>query len=170
MKIQTLEYNANQPAPQLVTVPLASKYAIGVKVKKDGEYVDCDMDEMTVDGLSATSQVAGYNVYELSSDAIAATKQLDVEVNAPATVQDAVSANVSGTAGGGSILKAFTFVLSSNEELPERFTVKPSDLSYDFDATATLNGEPVEITYNESPHPRKDITRNGATYASCSYG
>ena len=83
MRIQTLEYNANQPLLQQITVPLTSNYAVGVKVYRDGKPVECGMDAITIDGLSATSQVAGYNVYELSSDDKTGTKLLDINVNTP---------------------------------------------------------------------------------------
>ncbi len=98
MRIQTLEYNANQPLLQQITVPLTSNYAVGVKVYRDGKPVECGMDAITIDGLSTTSQVAGYNVYELSSDDKTGMKLLDVNVNTPNSYEfDVVS---SGTKNG----------------------------------------------------------------------
>lgn len=68
MEIQTIEYNTNQPVNQQITVPINSIYGIGIKVSKDGEALSCGMDELTINGISATTQSNDYNIYVLSSD------------------------------------------------------------------------------------------------------
>ena len=80
MKITTLEYSANQPVNRQITVPTNSKYAVGIKVYKDGVAVDCGLDEISVGGISATEQIAGYNVFELSADGIASINTRDVAI------------------------------------------------------------------------------------------
>ena len=81
MQTQNLEYNLNQPIPKQIAVPLNSLYGISVKLYKDGEALSCGMDELTVDGLAAVSQVADYNIYTLSSDGNVGIKKYDVVLN-----------------------------------------------------------------------------------------
>lgn len=68
MKYQILEYNANGPTPQQITVPLNSAYGVAVKVYKDGEEVDVKPGELSVGGQAAFGQVNGFNTVELSSN------------------------------------------------------------------------------------------------------
>ena len=42
--------------------------------------VDCGLDEISVGGISATEQIAGYNVFELSADGIASINTRDVAI------------------------------------------------------------------------------------------
>lgn len=68
METQTIEYSANQPINKQITVPTNSNYGIGIKIFKDDEPLSCGLDELTIDGIAATAQSNGYNIYTLSSD------------------------------------------------------------------------------------------------------
>lgn len=79
MKVQTLDYNLNQPMAKQITVPLNSTFGVAVKVYKDGEEVDVKPGELSVGGQAASGQVNGFNTVELSSDNSIGMKQLEVE-------------------------------------------------------------------------------------------
>ena len=96
MKVQTLDYNLNQPMAKQITVPLNSTFGVAVKVTKDGEAADIAMDELSVGGLTAVSQVDGYNIYELSSGDAGQMNSLNVDVDKPATVQAESDTMISG--------------------------------------------------------------------------
>ena len=75
MRVSTIEYSANQPTLQQIIVPTDSKYAVGVKVTKDGEIISGDL---SVGGIAATDNKGGFNIVELSSDGAETLKRFDV--------------------------------------------------------------------------------------------
>ncbi len=85
MKIYKLSFNANQPATQQINVPTGNEYALGIKVQRDGKEVNCGLDEISVDCLSATTQTANYNIFKLSADNVPGLRELDVKVDKAAT-------------------------------------------------------------------------------------
>lgn len=80
MNYYTIDYDVNRPMANQMTVPMNSEYGIGVRVIKDNEPVNLEMGELSVNGMSATSQVNGYNLYELSSGNDTGMNTLDVAV------------------------------------------------------------------------------------------
>lgn len=79
MKYKTVEFDANCPTPRQVTEPLNSAYGVAVKVKENGQYVDC---ALSVDGLSAARGPDGWLLAELSTGSAPATKELCVKAEA----------------------------------------------------------------------------------------
>lgn len=75
MRVSTLDYNANQPTLQQIIVPTDSKYAVGVRVTKDGEMISGDL---SVGGIAATDNKGGFGIVELSSDSAETLKRYDV--------------------------------------------------------------------------------------------
>lgn len=76
MRVATLNYNANQPTLQQIIVPTNSKYAVGVRVSKDGNVISGDL---SVGGIAATDNKGGFNIVELSSDNAETLKRFDVD-------------------------------------------------------------------------------------------
>jgi len=71
----------NQPTVKQITVPLNSTFGVAVKVTKDGEPLSCELDELSVNGMSAEFESAGYCVFALSSDAAVGIRRLDVRLD-----------------------------------------------------------------------------------------
>ena len=154
MRVATVEYSANQPTPQQIIVPTNSKYAVGVKVYKDGAAVDCSLDEIKVDGLSAVSQRAGYNVYELSSGgnpsidtlAIVAEKKSSVDYSAAGTA----------TWSGAPIIPAIPIrpemdiLPLSATDLSGITTINAADMA-EYELTATLSTADGTTAYSLLP-------------------
>lgn len=80
MNYYTIDYDVNRPMANQITVPMNSEYGIGVRVIRDNEPVNLEMGELSVNGISATSQVNGYNLYELSSGNGTGMNLIDVDV------------------------------------------------------------------------------------------
>lgn len=76
MRVATVEYSANQPTPQQIIVPTDSKYAVGVKVTKDGEIISGDL---SVGGIAETDNKGGFGIVELSSDGAETIRCFDVD-------------------------------------------------------------------------------------------
>lgn len=81
MNYYTIDYDVNRPMANQMTVPMNSEYGIGVRIIKDNEPMNLEMGELSVNGISATSQVNGYNLYELSSGNDTGTNTLEVEAS-----------------------------------------------------------------------------------------
>lgn len=79
MTYKTVEFDANYPAPRQVTEPLNSTYGVAVKVKENGQYIDC---ALSVDGLSAARGPDGWLLAEFSTGSAPATKELGVAAEA----------------------------------------------------------------------------------------
>lgn len=96
MIVQTIEYNANQPARKQIVVPTNSKYNVGIKVSRNETPLDLDLNEITIDGVSAVSQVAGFDVVGLSSDSVGGLKELDVAISKGPSVNVTIEQTLTG--------------------------------------------------------------------------
>ena len=76
MRVATINYSANQPTLQQIIVPTDSKYAVGVRVTKDGEIISGDL---SVGGIAASDNKGGFGIVELSSDSSETLKLYDVD-------------------------------------------------------------------------------------------
>ena len=76
MRIATINYSANQPTLQQIIVPTDSKYAVGVRVFKDGEMISGDL---SVGGIAASDNKGGFGIVELSSDGAETIRCFDVD-------------------------------------------------------------------------------------------
>ena len=81
MKYFTIDHDMNRPMPNQINVPLNSEYGIGVRVFKNEQPIELGMDELSVNGMSAVTQVGGYNLYELSSGDVQTMNTIDVIAN-----------------------------------------------------------------------------------------
>lgn len=86
MKYFTIDHDMNRPMPNQINVPLNSEYGIGVRVFKNEQPIELGMDELSVNGMSAVTQVGGYNLYELSSGDVQTMKTVDVDVTKAPTL------------------------------------------------------------------------------------
>lgn len=147
MKVQTLEYNANQPMPQQIAVPTNSVYAVGVKVIKDGEVIDGDL---SVDGVSASTKIADYKIVQLSSESAETMKALDVVIDCQSTVESILSGQAEKMSSAPMAIKNnVTLValsatpLSSLETLPASYVTK-FDASYVLSSASGVT-DPVDV-------------------------
>jgi len=49
MKLYTLDYNCNQPVTQQVNIATNTDAKIGIKVQKDGEYLNLDSSTLSIE-------------------------------------------------------------------------------------------------------------------------
>ena len=81
MNLYTISYEATQPTQQAITVPLNSKYAVGVGLTYNGVKTDIVKDNSTLNGISADGQLDGMAVFNLSSDGNEGRKAYDVAID-----------------------------------------------------------------------------------------
>ena len=129
MKYKTLTFDANKPIVQAITTPLNSKYGIAVKVQRDSKDIACSKEDIKVDGLSAVSQIAGYNLYELSSDGGAGSVNKDIVVDVP----DSFDLNITLSGIGTGVMPVgptpLTIDVYLSSYISEPITVKREDFS-----------------------------------------
>lgn len=56
MNFYTLTYDANLPTTQQINVPTNTDYKVGVKVRRNGELLDLDPEDVTLGALSADAE------------------------------------------------------------------------------------------------------------------
>lgn len=84
MKLYTLDYNCNLPVTQQVNIATNTDAKIGIKVQKNGEYLNLDGTSLSVDGLSADSELTnGYVTFPITTPDTASYVQDTVVVNKP---------------------------------------------------------------------------------------
>lgn len=86
MRINTLVFDANLPTVQQVNIPTNTDAKIGIKVKKNGEYLNLDNTTLSVEGLVAdTNKVNGYVAFPIQTADAPYFVQKTVTVNTPTT-------------------------------------------------------------------------------------
>ena len=88
MKLYTLDYNCNQPLTQQVNIATNTDAKIGIKVQKDGEYLNLDGSTLSVvtpnATISADAELTnGYVTFPISTPDTASLVQDTVVVNKP---------------------------------------------------------------------------------------
>ena len=125
MRIQTLEYNANQPIAQQIVVPTNSDYAVGVKVTKDGQVVDGDL---TIGGIEPTTTIGDYNIVKLESDGVEGMTEVEVEVGTEPTIEK----EIVGTAeriNTSTRARTVSLVINLSDYFSEPITITPHDIN-----------------------------------------
>ena len=165
MRVATLNYNANQPTLQQIIVPTNSKYAVGVRISKDGEIAAVKSSELSVNGVAASEQIHGFNVVQLSSDGTEGIKSFDVNMQTGINVVGEVSAIAinSGT-------RPKQMVYSSESYLSD-FISEPTYLkASDFNVLGTFVKPSTETEWTETSSYvfccpwRVSMTNGAATY------
>lgn len=127
MNYYTIDYDVNRPMENQITVPMNSEYGIGVRVIKDNEPVNLEMGELSVNGMSATSQVNGYNLYELSSGNDTGMNTLDVEARKEPTVGKEINP-VGEAVNTSNRAKTFSIIVPLSAFFDSDITIKPEDV------------------------------------------
>ena len=128
----------NQPTVKQITVPLNSTFGVAVKVTKDGEAAEIAKDELSVGGLSAVSQIDGYNIYELSSGDAGQMSRINVEVDKPATVQASTVQEQTITWPSNRIQSKSAFVYLSSFLSANIESLRPQDIEVKFIGWSSL--------------------------------
>lgn len=146
MNYYTIDYDVNRPMANQITVPMNSEYGIGVRIIKDNEPVNLEMGELSVNGMSATSQVNGYNLYELSSGNVETMKSLDV-----IAYKEAEGETFENTVIARQPSNREAVITISLDAVLEGTEIAPSNIAvFEMSSSLTPNagGDPITETYS----------------------
>ena len=91
MNFYTLDYDCNTPTTQQINVPTNTDYKVGIKVKKDGQDINLQPNQLSVGNFEMDAEKTnGYVTYKASTGDKASFSQFDVRVD---TLMDAIDSS-----------------------------------------------------------------------------
>lgn len=82
MNFTTIEYDCNTPTVQQINIPTNTDYMVGIKVKKDGQDINLQPSQLSVENYTIDdTKTNGYVTYKASTGDSASFTQLDVQVD-----------------------------------------------------------------------------------------
>lgn len=85
MNFYTIDYDCNTPVTQQINVPTNTDYIVGIKVKKNGQDINLQPSQLSVDNYTIDdTKTNGYVTYKASTGDDASFTQLNVKVDVQA--------------------------------------------------------------------------------------
>lgn len=161
MKYYTINYDANYPMLNQINVPLNSEYGIGIRVKRNGQFIPLSEQEVLVGDQMGSSTIGDYVVVNMASGNSNGIIRKDVVIEKQPSVVGELSAQRTQLNDSDTDLTYSPEVPATNiEGLEFPVSIKASDVDYTI--TATLSAE-SGITEVEVPSSQAGILLSGTS-------